>query len=173
MDQLENLSPETLEAMDLTQQAHLLASKDEYDDALDLLGKAQEADPMYVGAYIEEGNIYTVQGELDQAGSCYEKAMQIDKNSGELHYSMGNRKLLLNEYQEAIREFRPLVAKVILVSDFYLGKKYMSLMLSNHGIKDLFDELYISCDYHKSKRFGTIYDEVKKNTLGAVLIMIG
>ena len=106
MEQLENLSPETLEAMDLTQQAHLLASKEAYDDAFELLDKAQKADPMYVGAYIEEGNIFSVMMQLDQAESCYEKALQVNKNSGELHYSIGNLKLLRSEYRDAIREYR-------------------------------------------------------------------
>ena len=106
MDQLENLSPETLEAMDLTQQAHLLASKEAYDDALDLLAKAQDADPSYAGSYIKEGDIHAVQGELDLAGSSYNQALQIDKNSGELHYSIGNLALLRGNFKEAVKEYR-------------------------------------------------------------------
>ena len=106
MDQLENLSPETLEAMDLTQQAHLLASKEAYDDALDLLAKAQDADPSYAGSYIKEGDIHAVQGELDLAESSYNQALQIDKNSGELHYSIGNLALLRGNFKEAVKEYR-------------------------------------------------------------------
>jgi len=106
MAQLENLSPETLEAMDLTQQAHLLASKEQYEDAFELLAKAQEADPMYAGAYVEEGNLRTLQEELDMAEACYDKALQVDKNSEALHYSLGNLKLLRGQYKEAIEEYR-------------------------------------------------------------------
>ncbi|MBQ3279766.1 MAG: tetratricopeptide repeat protein [Clostridia bacterium] len=106
MDQLENLSPETLEAMDLTQQAHLLATKEMYEDAYDLLAKAQEADPMYVGAYVEEGNIRTLEDELDLAEACYEKGLQVNKNDGALHYSIGNLKLLRGEFKDAIAEYR-------------------------------------------------------------------
>ena len=106
MDQLENLSPETLEAMDLTQQAHLLASTEQYEDAYELLAKAQKTDPMYAGAYLEEGNLHTLQNELDLAEECYSKALQADKNSGELHYSIGNLKLLRGEFKDAVAEYR-------------------------------------------------------------------
>ena len=106
MDQIENLSPETLEAIDLTQQAHLLACKESYDDALELLEKAREADPMYAGAYIEEGNIHAVREEYDEAGKLYEKAFQINPDDSALHYSLGNLKLLQGDPAEAIREYR-------------------------------------------------------------------
>ena len=106
MDQLENLSPETLEAMDLTQQAHLLASRESYDDAFELLGKAHEADPMYVGAYVEEGNLHTLQSDLEAAEACYSQALQVDKNSEALHYSLGNLRLLQEQYKEAVAEYR-------------------------------------------------------------------
>ncbi len=105
MEQNNSYSPETLEAIDLTQQAHLLACKEQYEDALDLLSEAEKADPQYAGAYIEEGNIHAVTAELDQAKLCYDKALELDPNSGELHYAIGNLKILHSDYQEAIKEF--------------------------------------------------------------------
>lgn len=105
MEQNNSYSPETLEAIDLTQQAHLLACKEQYEDALDLLSEAEKADPQYAGAYTEEGNIHAVMTELDQAKLCYDKALELDPNSGELHYAIGNLKILLNDYSQAVKEF--------------------------------------------------------------------
>ena len=108
--------------MDLTQQAHLLASREAYDEAFELLAKAQEADPLYAGAYIEEGNIHSVRLEFDRADVCYGKALQINKDNGDLHYCIGNLKLLLSDYPEAVKEYR-------LAEDLGYEDEQMSLNL--------------------------------------------
>lgn len=50
--------------------------------------------------------------------------------------------------------------KLICVSDMYIPKKYMEDILNKCGY-DCFDEIFISCDYLKSKNEGTLYQTVK------------
>ena len=48
--------------------------------------------------------------------------------------------------------------KIYIVSDFYCGKSMLVEMFNHHNITDLFDDVFVSCDYRKSKRTGTLYN---------------
>lgn len=57
--------------------------------------------------------------------------------------------------------------KIYLVSDFYLNKDAYNIFLKRLGIEDLFENVFISVDYDKTKRrkeIGTLYQEVLKQT---------
>lgn len=54
--------------------------------------------------------------------------------------------------------------KLYLVSDFYMPESAYSLFLKNTGVKDLFDGIFVSEKWNKSKRQGTLYTEVLQQT---------
>lgn len=61
---------------------------------------------------------------------------------------------------DALRSLRDEGRSVVLVSDFYMPQKYFEKMLERHGIRGVFDEIFVSSDYYKTKRTGALYDEV-------------
>lgn len=63
--------------------------------------------------------------------------------------------------------------KIAIVSDFYFGKEVIKEFLVKHGIDKYFSGVFISCDYYKSKRFGDLYEEVKKANPGCSYVMVG
>lgn len=65
--------------------------------------------------------------------------------------------------------------KIYCVSDMYLTKKMILEIFKNIGIDNLFDDVFISCEYLKNKKSGLLFDIVLK-TLKAkpeVCLMIG
>lgn len=52
--------------------------------------------------------------------------------------------------------------KIYCVSDMYLSKDMIKQIFVNHGIDDLFDNYFISCEYLKNKKSGSLYDIVLK-----------
>ena len=51
--------------------------------------------------------------------------------------------------------------QVIILSDMYWPEEKLRGILTSVGIQD-YDELIVSCEFHKSKEKGTLYDEVKR-----------
>lgn len=66
-------------------------------------------------------------------------------------------------------------SKLIIISDFYCGKENLKNILETAGVLQLFDDVYVSCDYRLSKRTGSLYDYVIKKIDANVsnVIMIG
>lgn len=66
-------------------------------------------------------------------------------------------------------------SKIIMISDFYCGKEILNQLLETVGVLQLFDDVYVSCDYRLSKRTGSLYNYVIKNLNVNVsnVIMIG
>lgn len=53
--------------------------------------------------------------------------------------------------------------KLYLLSNFYCGKQVILEFLAHAGI-DLFDDVFVSCDLHRSKRTGALYRYALKQT---------
>lgn len=47
--------------------------------------------------------------------------------------------------------------KIVVISDFYHSQFFFDSLLTHHGIEELLDNIYISCDNMKSKRSGKLY----------------
>lgn len=64
--------------------------------------------------------------------------------------------------------------KVFVVSDFYCSKDVLAVWLNKFDILNLFDDIFVSCDYGKSKRTGKLYkailSEQKINPSEAIMI---
>lgn len=63
----------------------------------------------------------------------------------------------------------------LAISDFYHSSKNLAMILEHHGLRFHFDCIYVSCDWMKTKRAGTLYDLVlkKENIHPGKIIHIG
>jgi predicted HAD superfamily hydrolase len=48
----------------------------------------------------------------------------------------------------------------VAISDFYHSSKNLNSILKHHSIENIFDQIYVSCDWMKTKRAGSLYDVV-------------
>ena len=65
--------------------------------------------------------------------------------------------------------------KIYCVSDMYLSKKMITEIFNRIGIGDIFDNIFVSCEYLKNKKSGSLYDIVVKTlkTKPELCLMIG
>lgn len=103
---LNNASPEMLEALDLVEKSHLLIQNDEYDAAEELLKKAEEIEPMCGRIYLERGGLLVMRGIYPAAIEEYKRSLLINPEDGETLYMMANTNLLLNEFDQAISSYK-------------------------------------------------------------------
>lgn len=68
-----------------------------------------------------------------------------------------------SEIVEKLKEYKKDNKKIYIVSDFYCSKSVIAEFLENLGIAELFDDIYASCDYKRSKATGRIYKYLIKN----------
>lgn len=71
-------------------------------------------------------------------------------------------------YQYALDNHKTLIA----TSDMYIPKEYMKEILADNGYDD-FNDIFVSCDYEKSKYSGELYELVKKKYSGKHILHIG
>ena len=102
MDEQMQYTPERLDAMELLSQAKLLAESGRLDAAHERLDAAEKADPMYLQVYLDQGTYYINVDDYGQAKKCYEKALLLDKENGEVYFHLANVELLMDNYSEAI-----------------------------------------------------------------------
>lgn len=62
--------------------------------------------------------------------------------------------------------------KVIITSDMYLPKAFLREMLVKNGYENM-EELFISCEYKKSKANGELFEVVKKQYPGKRIVHVG
>ena len=65
--------------------------------------------------------------------------------------------------------------KIYLLSDFYMDKQCFKRFFEHHKINDLFDNLFVSCDYKLNKSKGAVYAKViaEVGASGNECLMIG
>jgi len=78
---------------------------------------------------------------------------------------------IIKEIKKAKKEGK----KIYCVSDMYLSKKMLQEIFSNLKIIDLFDDIFVSCEYLKNKKTGNLFELVlnKLKTKPDKCIMIG
>jgi hypothetical protein len=80
-----------------------------------------------------------------------------------------------DEICDALLAYRPDAKAIVAVSDFYLPQSYLLKLLEYLKVREIFDHLYVSCDFMKTKRSGNLYRYVLHD-LGidpARVIMVG
>jgi predicted HAD superfamily hydrolase len=65
--------------------------------------------------------------------------------------------------------------KILCISDFYLPREYMEIILRYHCLIDYFDNFYFSCDYLLTKASGRLYSKLlnEEQIAPNSIIMIG
>lgn len=59
-----------------------------------------------------------------------------------------------------LQKQKSLGKKIYLVSDFYCNKETINQWLKNLGVNNFFDDIFVSCDFKKSKKTGSLYNEL-------------
>ncbi|MBP3431890.1 MAG: HAD family hydrolase [Clostridia bacterium] len=74
-----------------------------------------------------------------------------------------------------LKEKKEQGCKIYVVSDFYCGKKTLFDWLQNLGVEDLFDDIFVSCEFKKSKRTCQLYQHLlgKLGVSAGKVLMIG
>ena len=81
-----------------------------------------------------------------------QKYIEVEKQS---HYVF---KRIINK----LKNYKLKGYKIYIVSDFYCGKEILKEFITNLQVDYLFDDYFVSCEYQKSKRSGSLYVEVLK-----------
>ncbi|MET4075077.1 tetratricopeptide repeat protein [Hymenobacter sp. UYCo722] len=84
---------------------HSTASRDNYNQAIELYQKALECDSRYSDASYKTGQAYHRNANYEQALKSYDDAIKSDANNVEAFIGRGNTRLALKQYSEAIPDF--------------------------------------------------------------------
>lgn len=61
------------------------------------------------------------------------------------------------ELEKLLREKKQAGARIYIVSDYFCGREYIGALLEANGIADIFDDIFVSCDMHATKRSGRLF----------------
>jgi HAD superfamily hydrolase (TIGR01549 family) len=61
---------------------------------------------------------------------------------------------------ELARSMKKKDIKLYCLSDFYLSREMLTKLFVEHGINDIFDDIFVSSEYLLTKRSGKLYDKV-------------
>lgn len=86
----------------------------------------------------------------------------------EARYSFANEIIL-----EIIKFANENKKKIVFVSDMYLNKKYLQILLNKVCNPDFLYDVYVSCDYGKTKSEGGLFDKVRKDFPDKNILHIG
>lgn len=80
-----------------------------------------------------------------------------------------------NDVISFLEKNKKLGKKIIIVSDFYLGIKFINELIEYHGLCSLIDKVYVSSEFMKTKRSGRLYSFIleKENVSANNVLMIG
>ncbi len=62
--------------------------------------------------------------------------------------------------RKLLQDLKQAGARVVLISDMYLGVKYVERILSAHGFEGLYEQIFVSADVGKLKRTGRLFEHV-------------
>ncbi|MEQ6121874.1 OmpA family protein [Reichenbachiella sp. MALMAid0571] len=100
-----NLSTQDKKALKYYQEASALLRRVQYPEAIDPLRKALDRDQNFIEAWQALGLSYFKTGKLDQAIECYEKPIEIDKESVRVprsYFTLADLYFQKEEYQKAV-----------------------------------------------------------------------
>ncbi len=102
----ENMSPEMLEALDLSGKAHKLIEENDIESALKLLDRAEQTEPMCIRIYMERSGALALEDHYEEALEQLDKALMIDRTSAETYYLKANVFLLQRNFEEALKNYK-------------------------------------------------------------------
>lgn len=102
---LDNLTPDELEAEDLLSKAAMFIQADNLDAAMEALQKAQELNPQEMDIYLRQAQVYILREEFEPALDMLEKAAYLDKTDARIYLHKGNIFFMQADYAAAIENF--------------------------------------------------------------------
>ena len=91
----------------------------------------------------------------NEIGVTKEQGMQIEQ-ALEMEFCYANPFM-----QQVFTQLREHGKRIVITSDMYLSKAFLSELLQKNGYGG-YEELYVSCEYEKSKAEGSLYEVVKR-----------
>ena len=88
--------------MDYVIEAEELADNGKYYESNELLNKAIEKDPQFIGAYINKGANFADLGQHKKAIQVYQKALFLDTKNTMLLFNLGNNYQKIENYTTAL-----------------------------------------------------------------------
>lgn len=92
---------------------------------------------------------------IDQAAQARQLASKILESELIAEHSSTSPDKTIVDLLKAINNKR-----VLAISDFYHSSKNVAEILRHHNLENHFDRIYVSCDWMKTKRAGSLYDLV-------------
>lgn len=91
----------------------------------------------------------------NEIGVTKEQGMQMEQ-ALEMEFCYANPFM-----QQVFTQLREHGKRIVITSDMYLSKAFLSELLQKNGYGG-YEELYVSCEYEKSKAEGSLYEVVKR-----------
>lgn len=91
----------------------------------------------------------------NEIGVTKEQGMQMEQ-ALEMEFCYANPFM-----QQVFTQLQKYGKKIVITSDMYLSKAFLSELLQKNGYGG-YEELYVSCEYEKSKADGSLYEVVKR-----------
>lgn len=91
----------------------------------------------------------------NEIGVTKEQGMQMEQ-ALEMEFCYANPYM-----QQVFTQLREHGKRIVITSDMYLSKAFLSELLQKNGYGG-YEELYVSCEYEKSKAEGSLYEVVKR-----------
>lgn len=116
-------------AVALYQKGHALLQHRDYPRALTFLQDATTQDPNLVKAWIDLGRCRICSGQPQSAIEALKRASEMQTDSAETHYYLGEAYSMLSQYPEAINEYKQSVKIQPKLTDAYfsLGIAYIAI----------------------------------------------
>lgn len=98
------------EAQEYLQMGQVLLGTEKYEDAILLIEKSLELEPMNKTAYVTKGIAHASLEDYEQARECFKSAIKIDKKYADAYFQMGNIEFLEDHFQEGMADYNQAIA---------------------------------------------------------------
>lgn len=146
-------------------EAIVFFSKNQFDEAIDILIKLIKDYPGYAPSYNLSGACYVALGELEKGIHFYKKAISIDPNYSKAHYNLGCVYQDLSRINDAIECYK---SSIKIDSNFAeahnnLGTSFVDLGKTEDAIECFKKALEINPDYLEARYSIALQFQIKGN----------
>lgn len=92
-------------AQDYLNEADKFSEEGNYNEAIELLDKAIQKDPKYLGAYINRGTDKSALGHFEEAIMDYKKVLDLDPKNTLALFNIGNNYKRLDDFKTAVEYY--------------------------------------------------------------------
>jgi tetratricopeptide (TPR) repeat protein len=119
-------------------QAVIALKNRDYIAASGFLSTVISRKPDYITAYIERGKIYLAQNKLSEATSDFNKALILDKESGEAYFGRAYAAFLQKDYEKSMQDITSAISRgyTEYTAYYYRGIMYLMKNVANSALLD-------------------------------------